>query len=84
MLIGHSKLTHSYLMDQTTNANQPVCNTCNEILTIHHILYKCTRYTNQRRCHRISEEENNPNKCELTVINKFKNFLVDIKLIKKL
>ena len=41
--IGNSKLTHSYLLD---NSSAPECAHCGSELTIEHILVHCTRYTN--------------------------------------
>jgi ribonuclease HI len=41
--IGHSLLTHSYLF--TPEKIIPRCDTCNEVLTIMHILVNCNKYT---------------------------------------
>ena len=41
LLIGHTKLTHSYLF---TRENPPQCDYCNELLTIKHIFTECEEY----------------------------------------
>ena len=47
--IGHTRLTHGYLMSRD---EQPTCEECEDIpLTIKHILVECTVYQNQRRRH---------------------------------
>ena len=44
IVIGHTPLTHEYLI---TNSNKPRCQHCNDILTIEHI-FKCPNLENQR------------------------------------
>lgn len=46
--IGHSYLTHSYLLRKE---DPPRCNTCDQLQTIRHILLECTDLTNQRSVH---------------------------------
>ena len=36
--LGHMEETHGYLLKKE---NPPICQTCNEIKTIHHILFCC-------------------------------------------
>ena len=44
--VGHSRLTHGFLME---GGLQPVCRTCNSTLTIKHILTECRDYDGMRR-----------------------------------
>ncbi|KAF0753485.1 Uncharacterized protein FWK35_00025896, partial [Aphis craccivora] len=44
-IIGHSFLTHSYLINKEP---QPICDTCHTALTIKHILEECTQYSPTR------------------------------------
>ena len=52
--IGHTRLTHSYLMDQSGPIKYPpfciFCDDDNEIMTVRHILINCPdlRYVRQR------------------------------------
>ena len=50
--IGHTHLTHSYLL---TRQPQPICTTCNKILTIQHLLIECNRHNLQRKQHGIPD-----------------------------
>ena len=45
--IGHTRLTHSYLMDKETLQNKPKCHFCttNSNLTVEHFLIKCIHFT---------------------------------------
>jgi hypothetical protein len=47
--IGHSRLTHGYLMKPRAEQELPRCGKCNQILTIKHILIECSEYE-QKRC----------------------------------
>ena len=38
--IGHTKLTHGYLMDK--NAQPPMCDSCQQRITVRHILIECS------------------------------------------
>ena len=44
--LGHTRLTHSHIFD---NSPSPKCTTCNEILTVEHILLYCRIYTTERQ-----------------------------------
>lgn len=44
--IGHSHLTHAYLIRKEP---APICDTCNETLTIEHIIINCAKYTEARK-----------------------------------
>ena len=44
--IGHSNLTHSYLLNKT---DPPVCSSCNCRLTVAHVLVHCSGFNAQRR-----------------------------------
>jgi len=39
--VGHSRLTHSYLL---SNDDVPLCETCGLLLTVKHILVTCTSW----------------------------------------
>ena len=43
--MGHTRLTHGYLMERKP---VPLCNQCNVQLTVQHILIDCPLYTQQR------------------------------------
>ena len=45
--IGHTNLTHSYLMVRGTDP--PYCNRCNVRITVKHVLVECQKYTAVRR-----------------------------------
>ena len=45
--IGHTNLTHGYLMC-TPHDPIPMCNSCNVILSVHHILVECNNFAQQR------------------------------------
>ena len=44
--IGHTYLTHAYLFDQ--NKIAPKCDTCDVVLTVHHLLAECSLYDGLR------------------------------------
>ena len=44
--LGHTRLTHRYLMEHD---QPPVCEVCNSNLTVEHILIFCEKYKNQRK-----------------------------------
>ena len=46
--IGHSYLTHCYLLK---GEPQPFCVSCNEALTINHLLTNCAEFADSRRKH---------------------------------
>ena len=46
--IGHSYLTHCYLLK---GEDQPFCISCNEALTINHLLTNCAEFADSRRKH---------------------------------
>ena len=41
--IGHTYLTHKYLMEKE---DQPLCDACNQLLTVKHVLIDCGVYQN--------------------------------------
>ena len=43
--IGHTRLTHSYLIEHT---DPPKCTNCNQLLSIKHILTECTSHDQAR------------------------------------
>ena len=76
--IGHTYITHKYLM---TQEDQPMCDTCDVPLTVNHILIDCSVYQNIRLQH-FSETSLK----ELFKNQKFSeiiNFLKDIEMYYK-
>jgi len=49
--IGHTRLTHSYLL---SHDDQPECMTCQCPLTVEHILIECTDFNNVRAKHFVA------------------------------
>lgn len=48
--IGHTKITHDYLMDDATRQLVPQCSFCNnDILTVEHIMLHCQAISDQRQ-----------------------------------
>ena len=45
--IGHTRLTHSFLMEGRPVA--PMCEVCNDLLTVKHFMLHCNRYSSIRR-----------------------------------
>ena len=45
--IGHCKLTHGYLMS-TPHDPPPICDECNILITVKHILVECPKFSQQR------------------------------------
>ena len=43
--IGHTALTHSHILEKEP---PPICDTCNELITVEHILTTCTKYNRER------------------------------------
>uniref|UniRef100_A0A1B0D3I4 RNase H type-1 domain-containing protein n=1 Tax=Phlebotomus papatasi TaxID=29031 RepID=A0A1B0D3I4_PHLPP len=43
--IGHTRLTHSYLMEKTPSS---MCGTCNSVLSVKHLLEECIRFDEER------------------------------------
>ena len=48
LLIGHTHLTHSYLLNKE---QPPNCNYCKSLLTVEHVLTSCSAYKNIREKH---------------------------------
>ena len=44
--IGHTRLTHSYLLNRE---DQPFCISCNKLFTVKHFLIECIEFSNVRR-----------------------------------
>lgn len=75
--IGHTRLTHGFLMSKT---EPPLCDVCGVRTTIKHILTECAKYQKQRTENEISEvlsETLGPQPIE---INKLLNFLTQTDL----
>ena len=52
--IGHTYLTHSFLMASGEERQVPFCDTCQATLTARHILIECIRYDTERRAFSLS------------------------------
>ncbi|ESO10075.1 hypothetical protein HELRODRAFT_167922 [Helobdella robusta] len=48
--IGHTKITHSWILEKIKQKN---CETCRTKLTVHHIILECIKYSDQRKRHNI-------------------------------
>lgn len=44
--IGHTRITHEHLMKKT---EPPICETCQVIITVKHLLIECNKFINERR-----------------------------------
>ena len=75
--IGHSKLTHEYLLK---NEVPPNCETCNTLLTIKHILIDCNKYNNIRN--KLNICSNSLQTILKNDLNNFKNIIQFVKEIK--
>nr|CAH7746851.1 unnamed protein product [Callosobruchus chinensis] len=49
--IGHTKLTHEYLLK---HEDQPYCTNCNTAISIKHIFTTCKKYENERKIYNIT------------------------------
>jgi ribosomal protein L32 len=49
--IGHTRITHDFLM---AREDAPICQTCGTALTVKHIIADCLMYEHERVDHRIS------------------------------
>ena len=47
--IGHTYLTHRYLLTSGADRQAPTCSTCNVTLTVEHLMVDCQSYANERR-----------------------------------
>ena len=78
--IGHTRLTHGFLM---SNEPPPECDTCHTRVTVEHILIECSKYTHFRRKYLGSS----PRMRDIlgeddTSIRKTLRFLTEINLLK--
>ncbi|KAL1452442.1 hypothetical protein WDU94_006674 [Cyamophila willieti] len=74
--LGHTHLTHSFLMDKS---NPPICDTCQQPLTVKHILDDCRKLTT------LKSKLNLPTQMSLLLNNdhtKIIHFLKEAKLLK--
>ncbi|KAF0773289.1 Uncharacterized protein FWK35_00016662 [Aphis craccivora] len=51
--IGHTHLTHRYLMSKD---EPPLCDSCSVLLTVNHIITECNKYNQYRNQFHISEQ----------------------------
>ena len=47
--IGHTFLTHKYLMTSGAERQVPLCSTCHEVISVKHIFIDCPDFTFARR-----------------------------------
>ena len=59
--LGHTRLTHGYLME---NGRPPTCSVCNTTITVEHILISCARYKTKRE---VVFKDHYINSSELTI-----------------
>ena len=52
--IGHTFLTHNYLMTSGAERQVPLCPTCNSQLTVRHIVVDCPSFEGERRANCLS------------------------------
>lgn len=80
--IGHARLVRSY---HFSGEDVPVCNTCNQLLTIKHILLDCRNYLLQRlRYYNPRNTSLQELLSEKELVLKVLNFLKSIKLYTEL
>lgn len=70
--IGHTNITHVYLMKKE---DPPICEVCSTSLNIDHILYKCKKYEEQRIKENMHENSFN----QLNEVEKCKNIISFLK-----
>ena len=78
--IGHTRLTHEHRLKGVA---EPMCQECNAILTVEHILLNCKKFENSRKNHlkNVTSMKNvfDNNECK-TILN----FLREVKLFEKI
>ena len=77
--IGHSALTHNYILSQD---DKPFCISCNVDLTIKHILTNCTEFDDTRK--KYYKSTNIKHIFDIVNPKKILNFLKEINLYKKI
>lgn len=75
--IGHTRLTHTYLM---TRDDPPMCETCQEQVTVNHILTKCAKYSSERRTNMLGATMKEVMKEDVESARKVIKFMKDINL----
>ena len=53
MRIGHTHLTHSYLLKSGDERQVPYCNACRTSITVRHLLMDCHRFNVKRRSNNL-------------------------------
>lgn len=81
ILIGHSKITHSHLLNRE---EPPVCSLCNTQITIEHILYDCHKYNNHRQQYQIANLQHRGDKTDVQTIHRLLKFIESINIINSL
>uniref|UniRef100_A0A1B0CYZ6 Uncharacterized protein n=1 Tax=Phlebotomus papatasi TaxID=29031 RepID=A0A1B0CYZ6_PHLPP len=79
--IGHSYLTHSYILEREES---PICEHCNNDLSIKHLLLECPNYAELRRKHGIEGNIKEMLKNEESKIKKVILFIKESKIYEKL
>ena len=78
--IGHTRLTHEHRLKGVA---EPMCQECNTILTVEHILLNCKKFENSRKNHlkNVTSMKNvfDNNECK-TILN----FLREVQLFEKI
>jgi len=77
--IGHTRLTHSYLIEHT---DSPKCTNCNQLLSVKHILTECTSYDQTR--HQYYSFTDIKNILSLTPSQNILNFISKVNLCDQL
>jgi len=77
--IGHTRLTHSYLIEHT---DHPKCTNCNQLLSVKHILTECTSCDQAR--HQYYSFTDIKNILNLTPSQNILNFILKINLYDQL
>lgn len=76
--IGHTKATHSYLLEKT---QQPQCPTCATPITVEHLLITCKDYENIRKKHQLPETVKDLLSDNHNTINALKNYITETNIL---
>lgn len=78
--LGHTRLTHEYLISKNP---RPTCEVCNSDMTVKHILIECNKYLTEKRKYQIPNTIKSILGEECSVQNVIK-FLKDIKILNRI
>lgn len=79
--IGHTKLTHKYLLDKKA---QEQCNTCKKPITVEHIITECCKYNQQRTNNKITNNLPEVLKNDKSAVKNILNYLKNINLFNEI